>query len=88
MSKSYIKMQAFAMKSRPDILIVQGEAVCGHENARESREEQNLGEKMGSGNARNIKQMNTCSKDGVDPGLIWGLMRVFWRSGGEFIDWL
>jgi hypothetical protein len=48
------------MKSRPDIVICQGESLGGHENARESREGQILGEKMGSRNARNIKQLRTC----------------------------
>jgi hypothetical protein len=56
MSKNDIKIKAFAMKSKPDILIVQGESVGGHEHARESREKQNLGEKMGSRNARNVKK--------------------------------
>jgi hypothetical protein len=70
MSKSDIKIPAFAMKSKPDILIFQSQSVGGHENARESREEQNLGEKMGSRNARNINKLNMCSKDGVDPD-IW-----------------
>jgi hypothetical protein len=40
MCKSDIKIQAFGMKSRPDMLIFQGESVGG--------------EKMGPRNARNI----------------------------------
>jgi hypothetical protein len=44
MSKGGITIKAYAMKSRPDILIVQGESVGGHENTRESREERNPGE--------------------------------------------
>jgi hypothetical protein len=43
MSKSRIEIQAFAMKSTPDILcFFQCEPVGGHENAQESREEQTL----------------------------------------------
>jgi hypothetical protein len=45
MSKSGITTTAFAMKSRPDTLIFQGESAGGHQNAGESREEQNLGAK-------------------------------------------
>jgi hypothetical protein len=45
MPQSGITTQASATKSRPDILIVQGESVGGRENARESQEEHNLGKK-------------------------------------------
>jgi hypothetical protein len=86
MFKSDIKRQAFAMKSRPDILIFQGESVGGHENTRKSREEQKLGEKRGFINAWNIniKQMNMCSKDGVDLRSFWSRSGVLWdRSGGQ-----
>jgi hypothetical protein len=87
MSKGGIIIQAFAMKSRPDILIVQGESVGGHENTRETLEK-----KMGSGNVRNT---NTCEhvfkrwgRSGVVLGSIWDLMGSFWRSGGVFFDGL
>jgi hypothetical protein len=38
MSKGGINIQAFAMKSKPDIRIFNGEFVGGYENAQESRE--------------------------------------------------
>jgi hypothetical protein len=47
MFKSGIKILAFAIESRPDILMFQSGSVGGHENARESREEQKLGEENG-----------------------------------------
>jgi hypothetical protein len=41
--QTWLKIHALAMNARPDILIYQGESVGGHETARESRVEQNLG---------------------------------------------
>jgi hypothetical protein len=71
------KLQAFAIKSRPDILIFQVESVGGHENARESREERNPGEKNGLQKC-NIKKSEHVFKDGVDPGSFWGRSGVLW----------
>jgi hypothetical protein len=68
MFKRGIKIQAFAIKSSPDILIVQNESVGGCENARESREDRNLGEKKGLHKCPEYqKHANMCSKDEVDP---------------------
>jgi hypothetical protein len=89
MSKSDITIQVFAMKSRSDIHIFQSESVGGHENARERREEQNLGEQMGSINARNITKLNMCSKDGVGPASFWARSGVLWdHSGGQEVCFL
>jgi hypothetical protein len=81
MSKSRIEIQAFAMKSTPDILcFFQCEPVGGHENAQESREEQNLGETIGSRNVRNINKLQTCVQK---MGSIRGRSGVLWDHSGE-----
>jgi hypothetical protein len=70
MSKSDIKIQAFAMKSRPDIRIFHGDWRAREHTRKPGRAKP--GEKIGSSNARNIKKLNMCSKDGVDPRSFWG----------------
>jgi hypothetical protein len=70
------------MKSRPDILIFQGASIGGHENARESREEQNPGEKMGSRNVRNINKCEHVFNKLGRSGVLWD------HSGGRELCFL
>jgi hypothetical protein len=80
--QSGINIQAFA---KPDILIFQSESVGGHDIARESREERNLGETNWAPKMSGVaKHANMCSKDGVDPGSFWGRSGVLWdHTGGQ-----
>jgi hypothetical protein len=63
MSKSGIKIQAFSMKSKSDILIFQGESVGGHENAGKSKTLDNTWAPEMSGIPKSVFGINFCFFD-------------------------